>query len=168
MFSRPRCERIPATLLDINLTDGESPMPDEGRRWRLGFWSLIVTQFQGAFNDNGLKFFVFFSCWSEPNSGTERFLGIHRRKSFCSSLLTFFNDRRLSCRPLQQTHCNHWNEVFEIAAMLFAFTRFACSLERWHLRLIFLASTQAAFFGPSKYGLLPSCCQKNCFPGATA
>jgi hypothetical protein len=28
--------------------------------WQLGFWSLIATQFQGAFNDNGLKFFVIF------------------------------------------------------------------------------------------------------------
>ncbi len=27
-------------------------------RWGLGFWSLIVTQFQGAFNDNALKFLV--------------------------------------------------------------------------------------------------------------
>jgi len=35
-------------------------MPDEGRRWRLGFWSLIVTQFQGAFNENGLKYFVIY------------------------------------------------------------------------------------------------------------
>src|ERR1700687_4546712 len=28
--------------------------------WRLGFWSLIVTQFQGAFNDNALKFLVIY------------------------------------------------------------------------------------------------------------
>src|SRR5271170_4216219 len=28
------------------------------RAWRRGFWSLIVTQFQTAFNDNGLKFLV--------------------------------------------------------------------------------------------------------------
>ncbi|HEX4641957.1 MAG TPA: hypothetical protein VH161_00770, partial [Candidatus Acidoferrales bacterium] len=28
--------------------------------WRLGFWSLIATQFQGAFNDNGLKFLVIY------------------------------------------------------------------------------------------------------------
>src|SRR5437773_11811827 len=34
------------------------PRPEQN--WRLGFWSLIVTQFQGAFNDNGLKFFVIF------------------------------------------------------------------------------------------------------------
>src|SRR5580700_8147242 len=30
------------------------------RGWRLGFWSLIVTQFQGAFSDNALKTLVTF------------------------------------------------------------------------------------------------------------
>jgi MFS family permease len=35
-------------------------MPDAPRSWRLGFWSLIATQFQGAFNDNGLKFLVLY------------------------------------------------------------------------------------------------------------
>ena len=29
-----------------------------GKKWRLGFWSLIATQFQGAFNENALKFLV--------------------------------------------------------------------------------------------------------------
>src|SRR6202049_2950981 len=29
-------------------------------RWAVGFWSLIVTQFQGAFNDNALKFLVIY------------------------------------------------------------------------------------------------------------
>jgi len=28
--------------------------------WRRGFWSLVVTQFQGAFNENGLKNLVIF------------------------------------------------------------------------------------------------------------
>src|SRR5437879_11631405 len=28
--------------------------------WPVGFWSLIVTQFQGAFNDNALKFLVIY------------------------------------------------------------------------------------------------------------
>ena len=35
-------------------------MPDAPRSWRLGFWSLIATQFQGAFNDNGLKFLILY------------------------------------------------------------------------------------------------------------
>src|SRR5213596_697893 len=31
-----------------------------GKKWRLGFWSLIATQFQGAFNENALKFLVIY------------------------------------------------------------------------------------------------------------
>src|ERR1700680_1125931 len=33
--------------------DNSAPHP-------LGFWSLVVTQFQGAFNDNALKFLVIY------------------------------------------------------------------------------------------------------------
>ncbi len=28
--------------------------------WRRGFWALIVTQFQNAFNDNAIKFLVIY------------------------------------------------------------------------------------------------------------
>src|SRR5437660_858715 len=31
-----------------------------GKKWRLGFCSLIATQFQGAFNENALKFLVIY------------------------------------------------------------------------------------------------------------
>src|ERR1700674_4975337 len=43
-------------------TGVSAPSPN-GRRanWRLGFWSLIVTQFQGAFNDTALKFLVIYA-----------------------------------------------------------------------------------------------------------
>src|SRR6516165_8841255 len=34
--------------------------PAQPKSWRLGFWSLIATQFQGAFNDNGLKFLILY------------------------------------------------------------------------------------------------------------
>src|SRR5260370_1915168 len=33
---------------------------EAGQDWRLGFWSLIATQFQGAFSDNALKWLVSF------------------------------------------------------------------------------------------------------------
>src|SRR5271166_2776116 len=33
---------------------------DEKSNWRAGFWSLIVTQFQNAFNDNAIKFLVIY------------------------------------------------------------------------------------------------------------
>src|SRR6185436_3406321 len=31
-----------------------------GQGWQRGFWSLIFTQFQGAFSDNALKYLVLF------------------------------------------------------------------------------------------------------------
>jgi len=38
-----------------------SPSLDPKKKWRLGFWSLIATQFQGAFKRNmGLKFLVIY------------------------------------------------------------------------------------------------------------
>jgi hypothetical protein len=35
-------------------------MREQERNWRRGFWSLIATQFQGAFNEYGLKQLVIF------------------------------------------------------------------------------------------------------------
>src|SRR5215467_15409570 len=34
--------------------------PEPGQKWRRGFWALILTQFQSAFNENGLKNLVIF------------------------------------------------------------------------------------------------------------
>src|SRR5271165_5570136 len=34
--------------------------PHESRPWRVGFWSLIATQFQGGFSDNALKWIISF------------------------------------------------------------------------------------------------------------
>src|SRR4029077_18420155 len=46
-------------------------------------------------------------------------------------------------------------KIFEIFAMLFAIYAFANGSTRMAFIVIFLASTQAAFFGTAKYGLLP-------------
>src|SRR5207247_6387256 len=35
-------------------------VPATSQSWRRGFWSLIATQFQGAFNDYGLRNLVIF------------------------------------------------------------------------------------------------------------
>ena len=38
---------------NLAATDPKAPS-----HWQRGYWSLIATQFQTGFNDNGLKFFV--------------------------------------------------------------------------------------------------------------
>src|SRR3954470_4913202 len=50
----------------MNATDtatSQAPVLDDSIEkpgWQRGFWSLIVTQFQGAFSDNALKYLVIF------------------------------------------------------------------------------------------------------------
>ena len=48
-----------------------------------------------------------------------------------------------------------WTKVFEIAAMIFAIAGFSFHSLSMAMVSVFLASTQGALFGPSKYGLLP-------------
>jgi hypothetical protein len=44
----------------VQMANMPVPSTEPDRGWRLGFWSLIVTQFQGAFSDNALKWLVSF------------------------------------------------------------------------------------------------------------
>ena len=52
--------------------DETFPVPAAEKKWQLGFWSLIATQFQGAFNDNGLKFFVIFLILGTNPTASEK------------------------------------------------------------------------------------------------
>ncbi len=52
--------------------DGSPSIRESNGKWRLGFWSLIATQFQGAFNDNGLKFFVIFLILAIEHDNAQR------------------------------------------------------------------------------------------------
>src|ERR1700753_3336870 len=47
-------ENPPANISAEIKTVPSRPLPDQG--WRLGFWALIVTQFQGAFSLNVLRY----------------------------------------------------------------------------------------------------------------
>ncbi len=130
------------------------PRPEQN--WRLGFWSLIATQFQGAFNDNGLKFFVIFLILgTHPTDSQKDFLVFVIGNLFALPFLLFsmaggFLADRFSKRSVAMA-----TKIFEVCAMLFAMYAFTRGNSRMAFAVIFLASTQAAFFGPAKYGLLP-------------
>src|SRR2546428_12243320 len=131
-------------------------IPEPKKEWRLGFWSLIATQFQGAFNDNGLKFFVIFLILgTNPTDSQKDFLVFVIGNLFALPFLLFsmaggFLADRFSKRSVAIA-----TKIFEVCAMLFAMYAFTRGNTRMAYAVIFLASTQAAFFGPSKYGLLP-------------
>jgi len=139
-------------------------MPDDGSplkrepngKWRLGFWSLIATQFQGAFNDNGLKFFVIFLILgTNPNDSQKDLLVFYVGNLFAIPFLLFSMAGGYLADRFSKRTVAIGTKLFEIFAMLFAIYAFAQGSTRMAFAVIFLASTQAAFFGPAKYGLLP-------------
>src|SRR5580693_4048403 len=136
--------------------DQTLPLPEAGRKWKLGFWSLIATQFQGAFNENGLKFLVIYLILSIEKDKTQRdqlelLVGVLFAAPFILfSLVGGYLADRFSKRTV-----TIWTKVFEVGVMLFATAALVGPNLKLALAAIFLVCTQGAFFGPSKYGLLP-------------
>jgi acyl-[acyl-carrier-protein]-phospholipid O-acyltransferase/long-chain-fatty-acid--[acyl-carrier-protein] ligase len=122
----------------------------------LGFWSLIVTQFQGAFNDNGLKFLVIYLI-VERNFASDvrdRFIllvgALFAIPFILFSLAGGYFADRYSKRTVTIS-----TKLFEIGVGLFAIAALAAGNLPMEAAAVFLISTQGALFGPSKYGLLP-------------
>src|SRR5947209_12087822 len=146
------------------------------KMWRRSFWALIVTQFQGAFSLNVLRYLLTFMVLGTALS--------QDRSDTLVSLITFlffvplvlfsmaggFLADRFSKRQVTVA-----TKMIEIVAMLVAIFALSSSqqqhlghvLDVWqHPRLLltnfplpllvlFIVATEAALFGPSKYGLLP-------------
>jgi acyl-[acyl-carrier-protein]-phospholipid O-acyltransferase/long-chain-fatty-acid--[acyl-carrier-protein] ligase len=140
-----------------------APIPSEPSRhtappanWKRGFWSLIVTQFQTGFNDNGLKFFVIYLAVTmnlpqKQQTSLATIVGILFALPFILFSLTggYFADR------FSKRVVTIGTKIFELAIM--AFFVLALSLRSLPLECagVFLISAEGAIFGPSKYGLLP-------------
>jgi acyl-[acyl-carrier-protein]-phospholipid O-acyltransferase / long-chain-fatty-acid--[acyl-carrier-protein] ligase len=124
--------------------------------WRPGFWSLIVTQFQGAFSDNALKTLVTFiglrmAASPRQHEAIVPLLGILFSMPFVvfsmagGHLADRFSKRTVTIGV----------KFFEIGVMLFT------CVALWRVNLpmamagVCLMGVHSAFFGPSKYGLLP-------------
>lgn len=121
-----------------------------------GFWALIVTQFQGAFSDNALKTLVTFiglnlAATTRQRESVVPLIGILFSMPFILfSMAGGFLADRLSKRTV-----TIGVKVFELGIMAFAFF----ALWEKHLPMamaaVGLMGVHSAFFGPSKYGLLP-------------
>src|SRR5467141_2390200 len=131
-------------------------VPAPEKKWQLGFYSLIATQFQGAFNENALKFLVIYLILAIEKDKAQRdqmelLVGVLFAAPFILfSLLGGYLADRFSKRAV-----TIWTKVFEVGVMLFATAALVGPNLRLALEAIFLVCTQGALFGPSKYGLLP-------------
>ena len=122
-----------------------------------GFWALIAVQFQGAFSDNALKWLVSFLVLDSALSKERRDLWfvLIVPLLFAIPFLLFSIPGGYFADKFSKRTVTLWTKVFELGVMGLA--TFALAFNRLDIAgaALFLACTQGAIFGPTKYGLLP-------------
>ncbi|HEY6351179.1 MAG TPA: acyl-[ACP]--phospholipid O-acyltransferase [Candidatus Angelobacter sp.] len=130
-------------------------MNDE-TNWRRSFWALIVTQFQGAFSLNAFEYLLLYMVLSTDMLRQQRDQLVSAIPLFLAlpfvlfSMAGGFLADRYSKRQITIS-----TKLIEIAAMSVAVFALAIHSRPLELAVLFVVATQAALFGPSKYGLLP-------------
>lgn len=130
--------------------------PGTSRPWQRGFWALIITQFQGAFSDNALKYLVLFLILSGLAAENQHETFVTRvGLLFSVPFILFSMVGGYLADRFSKRNVTIATKAMEIAVMSLALAGLAFGIRDLQLAAIFLISTQAALFGPSKYGLLP-------------
>ncbi|HEX4487142.1 MAG TPA: MFS transporter, partial [Terriglobales bacterium] len=128
----------------------------ENQPWRRGFWALVVTQFQGAFNDNGLKQLVVFLILGMAVQQADRDrLVLVVGALFSAPFILFSMTGGFLADRFSKRSVTIGTKFLEMAVMSVAILGLARQSLGLEMAAVFLASTQGALFGPSKYGLLP-------------
>jgi acyl-[acyl-carrier-protein]-phospholipid O-acyltransferase/long-chain-fatty-acid--[acyl-carrier-protein] ligase len=122
-----------------------------------GFWALIAVQFQGAFSDNALKWLVSFLVLDSALSKERRDLWfiLIVPLLFAIPFLLFSIPGGYFADKYSKRSVTLWTKVFELGVMGLATLALASNRLDIAGAALFLACTQGAIFGPTKYGLLP-------------
>ncbi|HVB55554.1 MAG TPA: acyl-[ACP]--phospholipid O-acyltransferase [Candidatus Acidoferrales bacterium] len=124
--------------------------------WQRGFWSLIATQFQTAFNDNALKFLVIYIVVAINFPQKQRdALVLVVGAMFALPFIFFSMAGGYFADRYSKRSVTIGTKLFEFAVMGFFIASLAMRNVSMECAGVFLISTEAAIFGPSKYGLLP-------------
>src|ERR1700691_3582776 len=126
------------------------------RDWRHGFWSLIVTQFQTGFNDNGLKYLVIYLIigMNLPQARRDSLVPIVGAL-FAIPFILFSMTGGYFADRYSKRSVTIGTKLLEIGVMAFFIVGLAMRSLPMECAGVFLISTEGALFGPSKYGLLP-------------
>jgi len=124
--------------------------------WRRGFWSLIITQFQGAFSDNAYRFLLMFLIINSAIPRRDRdFLVLAIGVLFSLPFILFSMSGGYLADRFSKRSVTIGTKLAEIVVMLLALVGLVTESLTLRLTALFSLMAQAAFFGPAKYGLLP-------------
>ncbi len=130
--------------------------PSESSSWQLGFWGLIVTQFQNAFNDNGVKWVVIYLIVAAnfPDAIRDKLMLLVGALFAVPFILFSMLGGNFADRYSKRTVVigTKLMEIVVMAVTIFGLYLHSLPIE---CAAVFLISSQSALFGPSKYGLLP-------------
>jgi acyl-[acyl-carrier-protein]-phospholipid O-acyltransferase/long-chain-fatty-acid--[acyl-carrier-protein] ligase len=132
-----------------------SSAPPSGRRWG-GFWALIITQFQGAFSDNTLKWLVtaMIAQMAMPQEERDRLISVVTLL-FSIPFILFSMAGGFLADRFSKRQVVLGVKGFEILVMTLALFSLASRQLYLTIFCVFLMGIHSAIFGPSKYGLLP-------------
>jgi acyl-[acyl-carrier-protein]-phospholipid O-acyltransferase/long-chain-fatty-acid--[acyl-carrier-protein] ligase len=138
------------------IAPGTAASPSPHDRGRFGFWSLIVTQFQGAFNDNAIKFLVIYIIVGMNLPKEQRdFLVLVVGALFALPFILFSMAGGWLADRYSKRDVTIGTKIMEVFVMFFAIGALALHHLPMECAAVFLISSQGALFGPSKYGSLP-------------
>src|SRR5271168_4678692 len=122
-----------------------------------GFWALIAVQLQGAFSDNALKWLVSFLVLESAITKEQRDLWfvLVVPLLFAVPFLLFSIPGGYLADKFSKRSVTIWTKLFELLVMALATLALASNRLDLAGAALFLACTQGAIFGPTKYGLLP-------------
>ncbi|HUJ33311.1 MAG TPA: acyl-[ACP]--phospholipid O-acyltransferase [Candidatus Acidoferrum sp.] len=149
---------MPADAPAVSSPPSPQERPSAERQgWRVGFWSLIVTQFQNAFNDNALKFLVIYIIVAMSLTASQRdfLVGVVVSGLFAIPFILFSMAGGYLADRFSKRNVVIGTKLMEVGVMLFSIASFTLHSLPLECASVFLISTQSALFGPSKYGLLP-------------
>lgn len=141
---------------ELTAVEPELNPPRTEAPWRRGFWSLILTQFLGAFNDLSLKnLIIFLVIGMNLPPGQRQLLVPLIGALFALPFILFsmaggyFADRH------SKRTVTIGVKLFEIGVMLYAVVALSLGILYMELLAVFFMGVHSAIFGPTKYGLLP-------------
>jgi acyl-[acyl-carrier-protein]-phospholipid O-acyltransferase / long-chain-fatty-acid--[acyl-carrier-protein] ligase len=139
-----------------NSTNSDANSLQPPRNWRSGFWSLVVTQFQTGFNDNGLKYLVIYLIigMNLPQARRDSLVPIVGAL-FAIPFILFSMTGGYFADRFSKRSVTIGTKFLEIGVMAFFIVGLAMRSLPMECAGVFLISTEGALFGPSKYGLLP-------------
>src|SRR5882724_1373902 len=157
-------------------TDSFPPQQQIEKPWRRSFWALIITQFQGAFSANVLRYLLSFMVLGMALNDARRDALVSLiTLLFFIPLVLFSMAGGFLADRFSKRQITIATKIIEIAAMALAIVALTAPqkadlaqvTELWQhpgllfthfplaLVVLFIVAMQAALFGPSKYGLLP-------------